>query len=97
LDFQGRLKDNSQKHKAYGIQRKAYIIKHIAMNNMGGTDRIIRIFLAVIIAFLIYLEVLQSVLAYVLLALAAFFVLTSLVGFCPVYGLFGINSNKVKK
>lgn len=67
------------------------------MNNIGGIDRIIRIFLAIGIALLIYLEVLQGVLAYVLLTLAAFFVLTSLVGFCPVYGLFGINSNKVKK
>ncbi len=67
------------------------------MNNMGGTDRIIRILLAIAVALLIYFEVLQGVLAYVLLTIAALFVLTSLVGFCPVYGLFGINSNKVKK
>lgn len=67
------------------------------MNNMGGTDRIIRILLAVAVALLIYFEVLQGVLAYVLLTVAALFVLTSLVGFCPVYGLFRINSKKVKK
>lgn len=67
------------------------------MNNIGSTDRIIRISLAIIIALLIYLEVLQGVIAYILLTIAAFFVLTSLVGFCPVYGLFGINSHKVKK
>lgn len=67
------------------------------MNNMGGTDRIVRILLAIAVAVLIYFEVLQGVLAYVLLTIAALFVLTSLVGFCPVYGLFGINSNKVKK
>ncbi|HLT50322.1 MAG TPA: DUF2892 domain-containing protein [Arenibacter sp.] len=67
------------------------------MNNMGGADRIIRIFLAIAVALLIYLEVLQGVVAYVLLGVAAFFVLTSLVGFCPFYGLFGINSNKTKK
>lgn len=67
------------------------------MNNMGGIDRVIRILLAIVIALLVYFEVLQGILAYVLLAIAALFVLTSLVGFCPVYGLFGINSNKVKK
>jgi hypothetical protein len=69
----------------------------MAMKNMGGTDRIIRILLAIIVALLIYFEVLQGVLAYILLTIAALFVLTSLVGFCPVYGFFGINSNKVKK
>lgn len=64
---------------------------------MGGIDRVIRILLAIVIALLVYFEVLQGILAYVLLAIATLFVLTSLVGFCPVYGLFGINSNKVKK
>lgn len=67
------------------------------MNNMGGADRVIRILLAIVVAFLIYFEVLQGVLAYVLLTVAALFVLTGLIGFCPVYGLFGINTHKFKK
>ena len=64
---------------------------------MGSRDRIIRVILAIVLAVLIYFEILQGVYAYVLLVVAAFFVLTSLVGFCPVYGIFGVNSNKMKK
>lgn len=67
------------------------------MDNMGSRDRIIRVILAIVLAVLIYFEILQGVYAYVLLVVAAFFVLTSLVGFCPVYGIFGVNSNKMKK
>jgi len=64
---------------------------------MGRADRIIRILLAIAVALLLYFEVVHGVIAYVLFGVAALFVLTSLVGFCPVYGLFGINSNKIKK
>ncbi|MGB5459746.1 MAG: DUF2892 domain-containing protein [Eudoraea sp.] len=32
-----------------------------------------------------------------LLTVAAVFVLTSLTGFCPLYGVFGLNSCKVQK
>ncbi len=64
--------------------------------NMGGADRIIRIIAAVAIGVLFYTGVLQGMLAYVLLGLAAIFVLTSFVSFCPLYTLVGLNTCKIK-
>ena len=65
--------------------------------NMGSSDRIIRIGIAIIVAVLYWQGMIEGTLAYVLLALSAVFVLTSLVNFCPLYTLFGINTCKVKK
>ncbi|WP_149302865.1 YgaP family membrane protein [Pareuzebyella sediminis] len=65
--------------------------------NMGVADRTIRIIAALIIAALYYFKVVEGTLAYVLLALAAIFLLTSFVSFCPLYTLFGLNTCKVKK
>ena len=64
--------------------------------NMGGADRTIRIILALGVGALYYFNMITGTLAYILLALAVIFVLTSFVGFCPLYTLFGINSCKVK-
>ena len=60
--------------------------------NMGGTDKLIRVILALIMGLLVYFEVVEDILAYILLVLAGIFVLTSLVGFCPLYGVLGIDS-----
>ncbi|MGB5170506.1 MAG: DUF2892 domain-containing protein [Eudoraea sp.] len=65
--------------------------------NMGRIDKFVRVSLAVIAALLVYFNVVQGTLAYVLLAVAAVFVLTSLISFCPLYGLVGLNTCKVKK
>ncbi len=64
--------------------------------NMSGADRAIRIVLALIVGALYYFNMITGTLAYVLLALATIFVLTSLVSFCPLYTLFGIRTCKVK-
>lgn len=64
--------------------------------NMGGTDRIIRIIVALIITTLFYFKVIEGTLAYVLLAAAAIFLLTSFINFCPLYALFGKSTCKVK-
>ncbi len=65
--------------------------------NMGNSDRIIRIAIAVLVAVLYWQGIIKGTLAYILLALAIIFVLTSLVSFCPLYTLLGINTCKVKK
>ncbi|MEP3209831.1 MAG: DUF2892 domain-containing protein [Maribacter sp.] len=64
--------------------------------NMGGTDRIIRFIVAAIIGVLFYMNIIEGTLAYVLLALAGVFVLTSFVSFCPLYALVGLDTCKVK-
>ena len=60
--------------------------------NMGSTDKIIRVLIAVVIAILFFTNVISGTLGIVLLVLAGVFVLTSLISFCPLYTLFGINT-----
>ncbi len=64
--------------------------------NMGSTDRFIRLMVAVAIAALYWLGFLSGVWATVLLVVAGILFLTSLVGFCPLYRLLGIQTNRRK-
>jgi len=65
--------------------------------NMGGADRMIRFIIAIAVAALYYFNVIEGTLAYVLMAFAAIFVITSFVSFCPLYTLIGLNTSKGKK
>lgn len=65
--------------------------------NMGNLDKGVRIALAVAVALLYYFNVIEGTLAYVLMAFAIIFLLTSFVSFCPLYTIFGMNTCKVKK
>lgn len=60
--------------------------------NMGGADRIIRALIAVAIAVLYFANVITGTLAIVLLIVGAVFLLTSIIGFCPLYAPFGIRT-----
>ena len=64
---------------------------------MGSGDRVIRILLAAVFAVLYFTGTVSGTLGYVLLGLGGVFVLTSLVSFCPLYALVGLNSCPVKK
>ncbi len=64
--------------------------------NMGNTDKGIRIIVAIAVALLYYFNVIEGTLAYILMAVAAIFLLTSLINFCPLYKVFGINTCKTK-
>lgn len=64
--------------------------------NMGTADKGVRIIIAVGIALLYYFNVIEGTLAYILMALAIIFLLTSFISFCPLYTLFGINTCKTK-
>ncbi len=65
--------------------------------NVGTADRMIRIVLAVIFAALYFTETITGTLGYVLLALGAVFAITSMVGFCPLYAIVGLNTCPTKK
>jgi len=65
--------------------------------NMGNTDKIIRILLAVVVAILYFTNVIPGVLGIILMALAGIFVLTSLISFCPLYAPFGISTCATEK
>jgi len=62
--------------------------------NMGTIDKVIRILVAVTIAILFFTDVLTGTVGIILLVLAAIFVLTSMISFCPLYLPFGINTGK---
>lgn len=74
-----------------------YIKIGIMKKNMGTIDRTVRIVVALVIAILVFTNVLTGTLGYILLALAAIFVVTSLLSFCPLYIPFGINTGKKKE
>lgn len=60
--------------------------------NMGNIDKIIRILVAIVIAVLFFTNVISGTLGIILLIFAGVFVLTSLISFCPLYILVGINT-----
>ena len=62
--------------------------------NIGSIDKVIRILVAVVFAVLFFTNVVTGTLGIILLVLAAVFVLTSTISFCPLYWPFGINSVK---
>jgi len=62
--------------------------------NMGSIDKVFRVLVALVIGVLFYMNIISGTLGIVLLVAAAIFVLTSLVGFCPLYAPFGISTCK---
>ena len=62
--------------------------------NMGAADRIIRTLAAIVIGVLYFTGRIHGTLGIVLCALAAIFLLTSLVGWCPLYLSFGLSTKK---
>lgn len=65
-------------------------------NNLGTTDKVIRILVAVVILVLFLTHVISGTLAVILLILAGVFVVTSLLGFCPLYLPFGLSTRNKK-
>ena len=65
--------------------------------NMGSADRIIRVILAIAFAALYFTGTVTGTFGVVLLVLGVVFVLTSVVSFCPLYTLVGLNTCPVKE
>lgn len=65
--------------------------------NMGTADRIIRLLLAAVFAYLYFGGIVTGTFGIVLAVLGGVFVLTSLVSFCPLYSIFGISTCPEKK
>ena len=65
--------------------------------NMGPVDRIIRLIVAAVIAVLYFTKQINGTIAIVLGILAIIFVVTSLIGFCPLYVPFRISTKKKTK
>lgn len=65
--------------------------------NMGTADRVIRLIMALVFAGLYFGGIVTGTLGLVLLILGGVFVATSLISFCPLYTIVGINTCATKK
>lgn len=65
--------------------------------NLGTPDRIVRVVLAAIAAFLYYSGTVTGTVGLVLVIATVIFLITSIISFCPLYAIFGINTCPVKK
>ena len=65
--------------------------------NMSNIDRIMRIGLAAIFAYLYFGGIVTGTLGIILLVLGAVFVLTSFIAFCPLYVPFKFSTYKDKQ
>jgi Protein of unknown function (DUF2892) len=62
--------------------------------NMGILDRIIRVALVAVVAVLYFTGQLSLVASIILGALAVIFLLTSIIGVCPLYLSFGLSTKR---
>ncbi|MFZ8845790.1 MAG: YgaP family membrane protein [Candidatus Hydrothermia bacterium] len=64
-------------------------------NNIGTTDRMLRIALSIIlIAFSISASS-SFIIKTILIILSIFLIFTSIIGFCPIYKVFNFNSKRI--
>lgn len=65
--------------------------------NVGNIDRILRVVLAAVFAYLYFSGTLTGTLGIILLVLGAVFLLTAAVGTCPIYSLVGLSTCPAEK
>ena len=65
--------------------------------NVGGTEKVIRLLVAAVAVALNLTGTVTGTLSIVLWVVAGLMVLTSLLSFCPVWTVFGINTCPVEK
>jgi|OpeIllAssembly_1097287.scaffolds.fasta_scaffold317304_1 uncharacterized membrane protein len=65
--------------------------------NVGSVDKIVRLLLAAVFILLFIFNAVPVIFGYILLALAVILILTSLLNFCPIWMMFGVNTCKIKK
>ncbi len=64
--------------------------------NMGSMDRVVLLVIAAILIALYLTNVVTGTLGIILLVVAIAFMLTSVISFCPLYTLIGVNTCKTK-
>jgi hypothetical protein len=60
--------------------------------NMGAADRVLRVIIAAVLAWLYFGGIVTGTWGIVLVVVGGVFVVTSLFGFCPLYTIVGINT-----
>ncbi len=62
--------------------------------NMSNVDRLIRVLVAALFAYLYFSGIVTGILGITLLVVGAVFLLTSVIAFCPLYLPFKLNTYK---
>lgn len=62
--------------------------------NIGNTDKLIRLTIALVIAVLYFFDIISGTIAIVLGVVAIAMVITSLMNFCGLYAIFGCSTCK---
>lgn len=65
--------------------------------NVGTVDKMIRLVLGIVLVVLFFSETITGTVGYVLMTVGIVFVVTSIVGFCPLYAIVGLNTCPTKK
>ena len=60
--------------------------------NMSNTDRIVRVVISALFAYLYFSGIVTGTLGIVLLVLAGVFTLTAVIAFCPLYAPFKLST-----
>ncbi|HEX6334577.1 MAG TPA: DUF2892 domain-containing protein [Flavisolibacter sp.] len=60
--------------------------------NLGTADRFIRMMIAAVIIALFFSGMISDILGIVLLAVGIVFAATAVIGFCPIYAVFHVNT-----
>ncbi|WP_396182840.1 DUF2892 domain-containing protein [Flavobacterium sp.] len=60
--------------------------------NVGNTDKLIRIVLAIVFGTFFFTNTVTGILGMALLIFGIILIATSLISFCPIYPLLGINT-----
>jgi len=65
--------------------------------NVGNTDKLIRYVISLALLSLFYFKIVEGTTGLVVVAVAFVLAITGLLGFCPLYLPFGINTCKRRK
>lgn len=69
---------------------------NVMKRNMGNVDRILRVVFAALVIVFYVAGIIDGTLAIVLSVLGGVFLLTSFVGYCPIYAVVGLNTCPAK-
>lgn len=62
--------------------------------NMGTIDKVLRTVVAIVLIVMYFTHFVEGILGIVFLVIAAIFLITSLISYCPLYTPFGISTRK---
>jgi hypothetical protein len=65
--------------------------------NVGSIDKVVRIIIAIVAFWAAYTGKVASPVNYILYAIGAIMVLTTVMGSCPIYSVIGANTCKIKE